>query len=481
MSQAWEHLWQLGGGLPARAISLLHSHLLYQSLLHRATQHVRKLEVHDAAPSLVTLLAAKTRILSFVPVEAQLSRLSSIPATLLCREDLPLQELVLTGIDIGSDLDFLLFLLPCCKRLSVLKLGGNCSADVLEAASDCPLTVLHVSERLAWQPRMQEDGLAKILIGCEGALKQVLDDICQGKQHNFKPFWPDLIDLCTGWCKVSSEFLLLVLVAFPRLQQLRNQLIDTSIIVRRYVDLARQAPSLHNLSLKNNIVVYENFSITNRHFPNATRLYVFNVTDVERFLWELLEASWNLPHVHRLRLALGSGPAPRQDNFPPREQFILFGQRITELHIEGHHGGWIFAVLNLFPTVQQLRITVNALHIPEKMDPVAVFSSVSKLECVCHNSPQLLLFLAAVFPNLESLTLKSQCGRLALPWEQLGEMVRLRCVRLLGTLVDNISGLCSVPRDSSDRSQWQLCVRPRSLAPDELARLSRCGWTCFYV
>ncbi|KAG0726332.1 hypothetical protein GWK47_004353 [Chionoecetes opilio] len=239
VSQAWRHIWQLGGGLPLHAISLLHSHLLCQPLLRSVTQH----EVLDVTPALVTLLAAKTRTVSFVPVETQLARLSPVPADLICHEDLPLHELVLTGIDMGSELDFLMCLLGRCKRLSVLKLGGNCSAGVLEAARECPLTVLHVSERLAWQPRIEENNLAKILIGAEGALKQVLDDLCQGIQPSLKPFWPDLIDVCTGWCKVSCEFLLLLLVAFPRLQHLHSDLIDTQIAVRRYAELARSSRS----------------------------------------------------------------------------------------------------------------------------------------------------------------------------------------------------------------------------------------------
>ncbi|KAK8392060.1 hypothetical protein O3P69_017586 [Scylla paramamosain] len=484
VSQVWELLWPLGSGLAYRATSLLHSHLLCQSLLNHTSQRAGQFQVYDATSALVTLLATKTHTLSFVPTEPQLSALNPALAVLVCSEDLPLQELVLTGIDMGSEFDFLSSLLLCCKKLSVLKLGGNCSAGVLLAARDCPLTVLHLSERQAWQPRIQENSLAKMLIGCDGTLKQELEAICEGKQPSFKSFWPDLIDVCTGWCKVSFEFLLLVLVAFPRLQQLHSQLIDISVIVKRYADLAQQVPGLHNLCLKTNTVIYLYFSQMHRYFPNATTLRIFNITDVEKLLWELLEASKDLPHVHALTLVLAPGPIPQHSKFPLREQFIPFGRRITELHIEEHHGGgWILAMLSLFPSLQHLRLPGSALHFPEETRPVAVFPSVSKLECIYSYSSRLLPFLALIFPNLESLTLKSQSSHLtlALPWEQLCAMVRLRDVRLIGKLVDNISGLCCVPRNSSDGSHWSLSVPPRSMASGDLARLRWAGWTCFYI
>ena len=432
----------------------------------------------------MTLLATKTHKLSLVPTEAQLSALNPTLTVPICSENLPLQELVLTGIDMGSELDFLISLLLCCKRLTILKLGGNCSADVLQAARDCPLTVLHLSERQAWQPRIQENSLVKMLIGCDDALKQEIEAICMGKQTTFKPFWPDLMDVCTGWCKVSFEFLLLLLVAFPRLQQLNSKLIDTSLVVKRYTDLVRQVPGLHNLCLTTNNVIYLYFSQMYRYFPNATTLHIFNITDMEKLLWELLEAFRDLPHVHALSLITAPGPIPQHNRFPPGEQFIPFGQRITELQIEEHHGGdWILAMLSLFPSVQHLRLPGSPMHIPEEMCPIAVFPSVSKLECIYSYSNRFLPFLALIFPSLESLTLKSPSSHLTLelPWEQLCEMVRLRYVRLIGKIVDNISGLCCVPRNSSHGSEWWLGVPPRSVTPSDLARLRRAGWTCFYI
>ncbi|XP_045126990.1 uncharacterized protein LOC123513694 [Portunus trituberculatus] len=484
VSQVWELLWPLGRGLACRATSLLHSHLLCQSLLDHTSQRVGQFQVHDATSAVVTLLATKTHTLTFVPTEPQLPALNPALAVPVWSEDLPLQELVLTGIDMGSELDFLTSLLLYCKRLSILKLGGNCSADVLQAARDCPLTVLHLGERQAWQPRIQENGLAKMLIGCDGSLQQEIEAICEGKQPSFRPFWPDLIDVCTGWCKVSSEFLLLLLITFPKLQQLHSKLIDTSLVVKRYADLARQVPGLHNLDLTTNTVIYLYFSQIYRYFPNATKLHVFNITDTEKLLWELLESCKDLPHVHTLTLIAAPGPVPQPSRFPPKEQFISFGRRITELHIEEHHSGdWVLTMLSLFPSLQHLRLSGSALHIPEETWSVAVFPSISKLECIYSYSNKFLQLLALTFPSLESLILRSQSSHLTfkLPWEQLCEMVWLRDVRLIAKLVDNISGLCCVPRDSSDGREWWLSVAPGSVAPGDLARLRWSGWTCFYI
>lgn len=484
VNRVWDLLRPLGSGLAHRATTLLHSHLLCQSLLNQTSQRAGQFQVHDATSALVTLLATKTRTLSFVPTEPQLFALNPTPAVLACSEDLPLQELVLTGTDMRSEFDFLTSLLHRCKRLSVLKLGGNCSADVLQAARHCPLTVLHLSERLAWQPIIQENVLAKMLIGCDGSLKQELEAICNGREPGFNPVWPDLIDVCTGWCKVSIEFHLLVLVAFPMLQQLNSQLLDISLTVKRYADLAQQVPGLHNLCLKTNTVNYLYFSQMRSCFPNATTLHIFNIADVEKLMWELLEASKDVPHVHTLTLTLVPGPCPQLSRFPPREQFISCGLRITELHIEENHGSsWILEMLSLFPSLQQLYLTGGALHIPKETRPVTVSPTVSKLECTYNFSIRLLPFLALIFPSLESLTLKSQSSTLtlALPWEQLCDMVQLRDVRLIGKRVDNISSLCCIPTNSSDGREWRLTVRPNSVALEDLSQLRWSGWTCFYV
>lgn len=481
MDEVWDVVWWLGGGVAARGVGLLHSYLMCQPLLDGDNLPAARPRVPDAAPALVTLLAAKTRRVLLVSVQPQLSRCgpAAAAATRGCA-CFPLRELVLTGVDMGSELNFLLHLLPCCKSLLVLKLGGNCTPAVLEAARDCPLSVLHLSERMAWQPRMTEDALGKLVIGAQGTVKNVLDAVRRGEQVSFTPAWPDLSDVSTGWCK-AQDFLLLLLVAFPRLQHLGSQLVDTSVIVRRYTDLALQVLSLPKLSLRVYSVISGNFSKVYRCYPNTSELHLLNVTDVERVLWEIVEASVHLPQLHVLRLSIIPGPLPQPPSLALREEFVCFGKRITELHLEKGHGSWAFTLLSLFPSVQCLRITGDILQIPEERGIKMTFPSVSRLECMCDNSTRVLLFLASSFPNLVSLTLKSQRGGLSLPWEQLGELVNLRDWTLLGTIVENVANLCLIPRETSDTRYWKLSVLPGSVTPGDLQRLRWCGWTCLYV
>lgn len=481
VDEVWRDVWQLGGSLATRAAALLHAHLLCQHLLGEVTKHAGRVRVPDAAPALITLLAAKSQTVSLVPVEPQLFRLGPAAAAVLCCDHFPLTELILTGIDMESKLDFLLHVLPCCKRLSVLKLGGNCTAAVLEAARGCPLKVLHLSERQVWQPRMTEAGLGKFLIGCVGAMKYVLDNVRRGEQPNFQTAWPNLTDLCVGWCKVSVEFLLLLLVAVPRLQYLSSKIVDTSVIVRQYVDLASEVSSLHKLSLRAISVISENFSKTYHCYPSASKLHVLNVTDVERFLWELLGVSMHLSNLQVLKLTLIPGPIPHPPSLFLKQEFAHFGKHIKELHLEKGHGGLASTLLILFPSVQRLHITGDAMLIPKETGLKITYPSVSKLECVCSDSAQLLLYLVRVFPNLETLILKSQRGGMALQWEQLNELGELKNLTLLGTLVENIPDLCLIPRKTTDKRHWQLSVVPGSVTSKDMKKLRWCGWTCFYV
>lgn len=479
VDEVWRYVRQLGGGMPPRAHALLHAHLLCQQLFG-GTQHTARLQVPDAAPALVMLLAAKTRAIAFVPIGPQLSRVGPTAQAVWGCDCLPLEELVLTGVDMSSELDFLLQLLPCCKRLLVLKLGGNCTTAVLEAARSCPLKVLHLSERMAWQPRMTEDDLGKFFFGSVLNVKNALNDVQHGRQIDFISAWPGLTDVCMGWCRVSIEFLLLLLIAFPRLQYLNSQLIDMTVVIKQFVDSISHVTN-QKLSLRVNTVISGNFSKTYHNIPGVSKLHLLNVTDVEVLLWEILEASVHLPHLQILSLAIIPGLPPRLPSLSLRKGFVNFGKHIKELHLGRGYGGWAYTLLNLFPCLQKLRITGDVMQIPDETTLKVVFPSVSILECVCSNTAESLPYLVSVFPNLEILTLKSHCGDLALQWEELNELVNLRNLTLLGTLVKNVANLCLVPRDTTEKRHWDLHVVPGSVTPSDLNRLRWCGWTCFFV
>nr|XP_053657361.1 uncharacterized protein LOC128706496 [Cherax quadricarinatus] len=158
VSEVWTDLWYLSPCIPDRATQLLHNYLVYDR---------HKSEVRDVTRQLLTLLAIKTRRISFVPIEGQLA--SIISSAFFS---------VLTSLKYECAVS----IAAICSELTVLKLGGNTTADVLCAARNCPITVLHISERLVWQPRVTEDDLIDIIIGSRNYnLAELLSNVQQGK------------------------------------------------------------------------------------------------------------------------------------------------------------------------------------------------------------------------------------------------------------------------------------------------------------
>ncbi|XP_069170679.1 uncharacterized protein [Procambarus clarkii] len=247
VGELWADLWYLPPRVPDRATHLLHTHLIHDCL--EAKNH----GVHDVTRSLLIMLAVKTHKIAFVQVDRQLAILNSsafFSVDVFIGENL-LQELDVTGIDLMEDMSVLLALLPLCPKLTIVKLGGNTTPEVLRAAMNCPITILHISERLAWEPRVTEAVLMDIMIGAGNQSSiRLLESVREGKPITGGLSWPQLSDFSTGYCHVQVNFLLLILVVFTKLQCLASNLVSLHTVLHAFNNLRKEISSIHTLSLK---------------------------------------------------------------------------------------------------------------------------------------------------------------------------------------------------------------------------------------
>ncbi|ROT67394.1 hypothetical protein C7M84_014525 [Penaeus vannamei] len=227
VSQLWATLWRLPLQIPLRASRLLHAHLTH--------------DLCEATLPLMTLLAAEARKVSLCPTDRRLAsaRFSDKMLKFIRLESQhELRDLDITGVDLGLDTSLLESLLPRCPNLCALKLGGNTSPGVLRAARACPIQVLHVSERLVWNPRVTEKDLVEIFFGVTDVqADQMLQNIKDAKPLNLNLSWPLLKDLCTGFCRASSP-------DTPKLK-----LKSCTVVSGEFVRVAVAVPDLEELTL----------------------------------------------------------------------------------------------------------------------------------------------------------------------------------------------------------------------------------------
>lgn len=480
----WKELWGLGQ-LHEQAVALLHAHVFrtYQIGVPPFTHRKFFIQVMNIFPPIITLLAARASAICFDPGMMQLTRESLVllGECGIFTEKNHVQRIDASNIDLGNATPFLAHLLPCCQYLTVLMLDCNVTSSILYAAKECPLQVLHVSERMLSCPQVSLEALSELVLGVQGNdLKILLDSYMRGEEVTFNPSWPNLTNFSTGWCAVSQEFLILVLVVLHKMEYLESNVVPISSVVKLYANMLQNIPGLHKLALKANTIMYEDFWELYPHYPSMERVTLMITSAVEESLINFFELGHHLPNVKMLRLT--HVPAQYPFVLPEGDQFHNFTSHIAILELDCIPSGefdarWVIKLLQQFPCLRRVYLNANLIVYTEPVDPwVTVFDTVIDLQCVCDNDNELFLRFLYSFPNLHTLTLTAFDGEISLPWERLTELRNLRHLNMFACGVRNINGLCKLPRKTSDRTTWEVRVAPRHVSTRQGDRLRRAGW-----
>ncbi|XP_063613026.1 uncharacterized protein LOC134786378 [Penaeus indicus] len=473
VSQLWATLWRLPLQLPLRASRLLHAHLTY--------------DLSDATLPLMTLLAAEARRISLRPTDRQLAsagfsgvRLKFIK--LVSRHEL--RELDITGVDLGLDTTLLESLLPRCPSLCALKLGGNTSPSVLRAARTCPVQVLHVSERLVWNPRVSEPDLMEIFFGLTDVqADQMLQNVKDGKPLNLKPSWPLLKDLCVGFCRVRCEFLFLVLTVFQNLDKISSKLVPSQRVLDMYLSYMHSSPGIPKLKLKSCTVVSGEFARVAVAVPDLEELTLIPRGGSDHSTAEDLKALTTLPSFKVLRLHnlrhFGQG-----DLSIISDSLKLIGPKLVNLELQGGKVsetciGYLTLVLQKCPNLQRLCLDSNCGFSATHSEPLKVgcLKNLKSFKCRAplfdHTT---LISMFHWFPNLQNLTL---AGRVNGFEEVFKNLVLLPDLRVLKVTVKQqlpIQDICEVP-GSIRHSNCEFHVPSACLTEEDISKIQFSGWT----
>ncbi|KAK8723678.1 hypothetical protein OTU49_011489 [Cherax quadricarinatus] len=481
VSEVWTDLWYLSPCIPDRATQLLHNYLVYDR---------HKSEVRDVTRQLLTLLAIKTRRISFVPIEGQLASIISSAffsvKNVFANEHF-LQELDVTGVDLIEDMNVLLALLPLCSELTVLKLGGNTTADVLCAARNCPITVLHISERLVWQPRVTEDDLIDIIIGSRNYnLAELLSNVQQGKSIHENPSWPQLSDFSSGYCKVQLSFLLLILVVFTKLHSLASNLIQLQDVLQAFHNLRRETPNMHKLSLKSSSL-YSGGGFIDTLACVAPDLEKLNLVAIKNYVNTIIKDIQKLSIKFSFLRVLDIDLQFINLAEVPAETFTGIGWQLTTLNIHANNFHEvsqqdIALLLQSFPLLQDLALDFNrelrcehsgAQKMP-RFENVTVFKykifqpRLRSLPCILK-----------MFPKLEKLTIIGRrfLDKQKILMETLTQLQELRILKVIRLFNLDKASLCELPRMTSDRRPWELYASPNIFEQEDIKKIQNCGWT----
>ena len=478
----WKELFGLRQ-LHQKAVLLLQGLVVHRYQVGIPSHHESLTGIMVVYPPIITLLAARATELCF---DQGLVQLTKMPLLLLAecgmfKETNYLRSIDASNVDMGYETLLLENLLPCCLHLTVLKLDCNVTPTMLYAAKQCPLQVLHVSERMLSCPRLSLEVLSEVVLGVPGHnLKAILDTHIRGEQVTFRPSWPNLFNFSTGWCTVSLEFFILVLIVLGKMEYLGSNVVPISSVVRMYAAMLGKAPGLHQLALKANCITYEDFWELHPHYPKLENVTLMIVNTMEETLMNFFELGHLLPNVKMLRLT--HVPALRPSRLPQGDKFQEFRRRIVILELDSIMSAelnacWVFKLLQQFPCLQRLYLNANLIVYTEPVEPrVTVFNTVTEIQCVCNNGNELFLRFLYAFPNLHKLTLTEHEGEISFPWERLTEFRKLRHLHLFACGVRNISDLCKVPRKTSDGSSWELHTSSKLLSLCLMYRLRRAGW-----
>nr|XP_045592757.1 uncharacterized protein LOC123754412 isoform X2 [Procambarus clarkii] len=480
VGQVWADLWYLPPSIPSRATHLLHAHLLHAQLLHGHLESY----VYDITRPLLTLLAVRARKIAIVPVDRQFASLSSPAIFCECgvyKGEHQLQELDLTGVDLGLDMKVLLALLPVCPELTVLKLGGNTTPDVLQAAKTCPLTVLHISERSAKDPRVSESDLMEIIIGSRNHNPtELLSSIRRGRMIEANPTWPQMSDFSTGHCKVQQDFLLLLLAVLTKLNNLSCKSLDLQKVICAFDDLIKESPKQLKLSLKSNqLLANEDFLDTlSRVAPDIEDVKViYRRRSIQNIASDILTLHDNFPslkalHIFGMRHASQSEPSP--------EVFACIGIRLKILELDEICLRDIPSLLQVCPLLQDLTLTfkhgIKCDH--TGLPDTARFENVITLNVKSSRLRQEpLSFLLKMLPNLQTIAVQGRVDNVELFLGYLTQLTELRTVKMTELETLEVASLCELPRMVSDRRPWELYASPHILNQSDIKTLQNCGWT----
>ncbi|KAK8396850.1 hypothetical protein O3P69_005072 [Scylla paramamosain] len=482
----WDEMKGLGQ-LHEEAVTILCAHVLRirQIGVRPASHHMNLVQVVTIFPAILTLLAARATEICLDPAMVQMSStpVSCMDETGIFKETNQLRKIDASGVDLGAETCFFVHLLPRCHNLTVLVLDVNVSSGILHAARQCPLRVLHVSERMMSHPRLSQETLAELVLGTNRKdLRLVLGAYMVGVPLTFTPAWPNLTHLGTGWCAVSKEFLLLVLLFLPKIEYMQSNVLPVSTVVDEYISRHQQG-SLPKVPLKANTILYEAFWRQYIYCPKLEQVTLVPVNAMDESLSGLFQVGNHLPNVTILRM-LTNVLTPRPFLLPEeKSEYQEFRNQITTLELDGitateFDAGWLMSLLQCFPRLRILFLHGNQIVYTEPGDPVVThFDSVTDIQCVCDSDNERFLRFLNAFPNLQALTLTAVQGNISLPWERLTELRQLRVLSLYALGVSNLSGLCQLPRSTTERTTWKLRAAPRLVSVDLMAKLRRAGWT----
>ncbi|MPC09293.1 hypothetical protein E2C01_001900 [Portunus trituberculatus] len=487
----WDELTGLRQ-LHKEAVTLLCAHVLRtQQLGCPPASHTSDVvHVVSIFPAILTLLAAQATDICLDPGMEQVSgtSFSCLNGTGIYKEINQLQKIDACSVDLGIETSFFEKLLPCCHYLTVLVLDVNVSSSILQAARPCPLRVLHVSERMMTKPQLSVYTLTELVLGTTSVdLKLVLGAYMMGVPLTFKPAWPDLTHLGTGWCNVSKEFLLLALLFLPKIEYMQNYLVPISTVVEEYIrrhesDDESNAVKIQ-VPLKANMIEFEAFWNHYKYCPYLEHVTLMPRSPMDNSLSGLFQVSKHLPNVTTLRM-MTTAFSQRPFLLPMEKSgFQEFRNQITTLELDGtfageFDAGWLMTLLQYFPRLRVLFLHHNQVVNTEIVDPVVTcFDSVTDIQCVFDSDYERFLRFLHAFPNVQSLTLTAVHGGISMPWECLTELRRLRILSLYALAVNDLSGLCKLPRTTLGKTTWKLRAAPRLVSKDLVARLRHAGWT----
>lgn len=473
VSQLWATLWRLPLQIPLRASRLLHAHLTH--------------DLCEATLPLMTLLAAEARKVSLCPTDRRLAsaRFSDKMLKFIKLESQhELRDLDITGVDLGLDTSLLESLLPRCPNLCALKLGGNTSPGVLRAARACPIQVLHVSERLVWNPRVTEKDLVEIFFGVTDVqADQMLQNIKDAKPLNLNLSWPLLKDLCTGFCRARCEFLFLVLTIFQNLDKISSKSIPSQRVLDMYLNYMHSSPDTPKLKLKSCTVVSGEFVRVAVAVPDLEELTLISRGGCDHSTAEDLKVLRTLPSFKVLRLRdlrhFGQG-----DLSIVLDSLKLIGPKLVELELQGGKVGeacvgYLSLVLQTCPNLRKLCLDSNSGFSSTRSEPLKVGclrhlkTFTCKAPLISHTT---LISVIHWSPNLENLTLAGRVNGIEEVFKNLVLLPELRVLKITVKQQLPIQDICEVPR-SIQHSDCEFHVPSACLTEVDISKIQFSGWT----
>ncbi|XP_069170650.1 uncharacterized protein [Procambarus clarkii] len=484
VQKVWRMVWRMNPPIPLRASVLLHSHL-WQGLYPAAENDITRV--------LLALLGAKCPRICLVRFEMEVDRIifpevfSS--SGVYSRQD-HLQELDISGIDLGFNCKFLVFLLPWCHKLAALKLGVNVTYNILYAAQACPITVLHISQRKNYMPELTENNLMEMLFGIrDKSAMEALDDLEQGRLMNLNPTWPRLEEFSVGRFPVSNEFFLILLIIFPRFRCLSINLQNNLYVINYYYNLLLKFKTLRKLSISTcTTVVNTGFmQVLADVAPILEEVKVAGrCKDMIMILKEILPLNNGFPFLHTLRLYELKHFGPGE---PPLEAFMALGPRLKLLEVFGGKSRHIrvkdiVKFLTVLPVLEEVTIgfdfgfrciqcsNISPADYNIKIDNVKTLRCQSRF--LTHKSVRCLL---KYFPALQEVVILGKVDDVNKVLAFLKFLPELRAVKVVVMEKMSVADLCEMPKASLDQRPWELHANTASVSPADRRNLINSGWT----